>query len=204
MARVLVMNSSLHHAVVLAVVTLLLDESADEGLAEAVWMNDLDGNGIHDPNREPSSTPDCSVTAQQQVFEYVCVSGPSGCGKSTFLSTLARYVYDYDAAGNITQDKKFRLDPQGDGGTATSMTATDYQFLANVRDAVGVDRDLADGALAVEREVRARAVGVGVRRDHEPVGAVVVVPARDGRDGHDRLESLDARRRDADRQSLRS
>jgi hypothetical protein len=29
------------------------------------------------------------------------------------------------------------LDPQGDGSAAQSMTATDYQFLANLRDAVG-------------------------------------------------------------------
>jgi cellulose/xylan binding protein with CBM9 domain len=38
---------------------------------------------------------------------------------------------------NIFQDDEVELyiDPQGDGAGATSMTATDYQFLANVRDA---------------------------------------------------------------------
>jgi hypothetical protein len=42
----------------------------------------------------------------------------------------------------LYQDDEIELyiDPQGDGASATSMTATDYQFLANVRDAVGDKR----------------------------------------------------------------
>jgi hypothetical protein len=41
--------------------------------------------------------------------------------------------------GQIYQDDaiEFYIDPQGDGSAASSMTATDYQFLANVRDAMG-------------------------------------------------------------------
>jgi hypothetical protein len=44
--------------------------------------------------------------------------------------------------GDIYLDDEVELyiDPQGDGGAATSMTTTDYQFLANVRDAVGDKR----------------------------------------------------------------
>jgi hypothetical protein len=41
--------------------------------------------------------------------------------------------------GDIYKDDAVELyiDPQGDGSTATSMTTTDYQFLANIRDALG-------------------------------------------------------------------
>ena len=41
-------------------------------------------------------------------------------------------------ASEIYKDDEVELylDPQGDGESATSMTATDYQFLANVRDAI--------------------------------------------------------------------
>ena len=47
------------------------------------------------------------------------------------------------------------------------------------------------GVLA-EVGVVAGALGLGVRRHDQPVGAVVVVPARDRRDGDDRLQALDA------------
>ncbi len=44
--------------------------------------------------------------------------------------------------GDIYKDDEVELyiDPQGDGAGASSMTATDYQFLANVREAVGDNR----------------------------------------------------------------
>jgi cellulose/xylan binding protein with CBM9 domain/fibronectin type III domain protein len=42
-------------------------------------------------------------------------------------------------AGNIYKDDEveFYIDPQGDGWTAPRMTPTDYQFVANIRDAIG-------------------------------------------------------------------
>jgi cellulose/xylan binding protein with CBM9 domain/fibronectin type III domain protein len=43
-----------------------------------------------------------------------------------------------DASGLYLDDAvELNLDPQGDGWTAPKMTTTDYQFLANIRDAMG-------------------------------------------------------------------
>jgi cellulose/xylan binding protein with CBM9 domain/fibronectin type III domain protein len=50
-------------------------------------------------------------------------------------------------AGNIYKDDEieFYIDPQGDGWTAPRMTPTDYQFLANIRDALGDMRGTTTG-----------------------------------------------------------
>jgi Carbohydrate family 9 binding domain-like len=53
--------------------------------------------------------------------------------------TDVRAVQTIRDHGDLHRDDHIELyvDPQGDGAGAASMTATDYQFLANVRDAVG-------------------------------------------------------------------
>jgi len=61
-----------------------------------------------------------------------------------FISTGATPI-TYDAAGNITQDRKFRLDPQGDGMNYT-YDANGRQITAAGTDEIGTQSSVYDGA----------------------------------------------------------
>lgn len=71
-------------------------------------------------------------------------SGDIDTATNRFISTGATPT-TYDAAGNITQDKKFRLDPQGDGMNYT-YDANGRQITAAGTDEIGTQNSVYDGA----------------------------------------------------------
>jgi RHS repeat-associated protein len=72
------------------------------------------------------------------------VSTDITASSNRFISTGATPI-TYDAAGNITQDKKFRLDPQADGMNYT-YDANGRQITAAGTDEIGTQNSVYDGA----------------------------------------------------------
>ncbi len=72
------------------------------------------------------------------------VSGDVNASTNRFISTGSTPV-TYDAVGNITQDKKFRLDPQGDGMNYT-YDANSRQITAAGTDEIGTQDSVYDCA----------------------------------------------------------
>jgi RHS repeat-associated protein len=72
------------------------------------------------------------------------VSSDIDAATNRFISTGATPI-TYDAAGNITQDKKFRLDPQGDGMNYT-YDANGRQITAAGTDEIGTQNSVYDAA----------------------------------------------------------
>lgn len=72
------------------------------------------------------------------------VSGDISTSTNRFISTGSTPI-TYDAAGNITQDKKFRLDPQGDGVNYT-YDANGRQLTASATDNTGTQSSVYDCA----------------------------------------------------------
>jgi RHS repeat-associated protein len=72
------------------------------------------------------------------------ISSDIDAATNRFISSGATPI-TYDAAGNITQDRKFRLDPQGDGMNYT-YDANGRQITAAGADEIGTQNSVYDGA----------------------------------------------------------
>jgi hypothetical protein len=154
----LAMGPVLAGCVLVAVTSCSTDERETEAGLAPTMSPSVTAESAYDIVKVPSMTIDGNLNDWANIAS---ISMADNSGRAAGLDNTAKvklawndtYLYAaYDVTdsellaaqtardhGDIYKDDAVELyiDPQGDGDSATSMTTTDYQFLANVRDALG-------------------------------------------------------------------